>query len=95
MRTIASWIYLLVRYTYIPIKMIKISNAVTILSEIKKIRVASTEYINYVICCYENINILGDVSSDEEEGCSTIIVDEQKHIMAHKSVLDIVHAVGI
>ena len=76
MRTIASWIYLLVRYTYIPIKMIKISNAVTILSEIKKIRVPSTEYINYVICCYENINILGDVSSDEEEGCSTIIVDE-------------------
>ena len=69
--------------------MIKISNAVTILSEIKKIRVASTEYINYVICCYENINILGDVSSDEEEGCSTIIVDEQKHIMAHKNVLDI------
>ena len=43
MRTIASWIYLLVRYTYIPIKMIKISNAVTTIpSEIKEITVAPT-----------------------------------------------------
>ena len=33
------------------------------------------------------------MSSDEEEGCSTIIVDEQKHIMAHK-ILDIIHTVG-
>ena len=63
--------------------MIKISNAVTIPSETKKITVASTGYINYVICCYKNINILGDVSSDGEGGC-TIIVDEQKHNMAHK-----------
>ena len=53
MKTIASWIYLLVWYTYIPIKMTKISNAITKLSEINKITVASTGYINYVISCYK------------------------------------------
>ena len=55
MKTIASWIYLLVRYIYIPIKMTKISNAITILSKINKIAVASTGYINYVIFCFIKI----------------------------------------
>ena len=44
---IASWIYFLVRYTYNPIKMIKISTAVTTMpSKIKEITVVPTGYVN-------------------------------------------------
>ena len=44
----------------------------------------------YVVYC-NNKDLLEDMSCDGEGGC-TIIVDEQKHIMTHKNVLDIVHS---
>ena len=72
MRTIAGWFYLiLVRYTYIPVEMTKISNAVTTIPiEIMDITIASMGNINnvaYLLAIYyKNTNILEDVSFDSE-----------------------------
>ena len=70
--------YFLVRYTYNPIKMMKISNAVTTMpSKIKEMTVAPTGYVNQLICHYINIAILVDVSSDDDDGVKAI-VDKHK-----------------